>query len=68
MREEYVLFSGHQDHDGVRFPINGDSIWNGADDNGTVSVAMLAIGRALVKNRPSARRSLCGMGQRSAAC
>ena len=21
-RNEYVLFSGHQDHDGVRFPIN----------------------------------------------
>jgi hypothetical protein len=51
LRDEYVLFSGHQDHDGVRFAIDGDSIWNGADDNATVSVAMLAIGRALVQNR-----------------
>ena len=25
-------------------PVNGDSIWNGADDNATVSVALLAIG------------------------
>jgi hypothetical protein len=43
---EYVLYSGHIDHDGIRYPINNDSIYNGADDNGSVTVAMLAIGRA----------------------
>jgi hypothetical protein len=47
---EYVLFSGHQDHDGVRYAVNGDSIWNGADDNTTISVAMLAAARAFVKH------------------
>jgi Peptidase family M28 len=57
LRGEYVLFSGHQDHDGVRVPINGDSIWNGADDNATVSVAMLAIGRAFVR-QPGRRGAL----------
>ncbi|MCC9138068.1 M28 family metallopeptidase [Pontibacter silvestris] len=46
LRDEYVLFSGHHDHDGVGVPIDGDSIWNGADDNASVSVALLAIGRA----------------------
>ena len=56
-RNEYVLFSGHQDHDGVRYPIDGDSIWNGADDNASVSVALLAIGRAWVK-QPAARSAL----------
>ena len=56
-RDEYVLFSGHQDHDGVRYPIDGDSIWNGADDNASVSVALLAIGRAWAK-QPSARSAL----------
>ncbi|HVT40215.1 MAG TPA: M28 family peptidase, partial [Gemmatimonadaceae bacterium] len=56
LRHEYVLFSSHQDHDGVRFPINGDSIWNGADDNGSVSVALLAIARAFV--RQPGRRSV----------
>jgi hypothetical protein len=55
LRDEYVLYSGHQDHDGVRVPIAGDSIWNGADDNGTVSVAMLAIGRAF--SRAPGKRS-----------
>jgi hypothetical protein len=55
VRGEYVLFSGHQDHDGVRYPTDGDSIRNGADDNATVSVALLAIGRAFA--RAPARRS-----------
>jgi hypothetical protein len=62
LRGEYVLFSGHQDHDGVRFAIareSGarDSIWTGADDNATVSVALLAIGRAFVK-QPGRRSAL----------
>lgn len=50
LANEYVLFSGHQDHDGTRYSINGDSIWNGADDNATVSVAMLAAARAFAKH------------------
>ena len=49
LRDEYVLYSSHQDHDGVRYVIAGDSVWAGADDNGTVSVALLAIARAFVK-------------------
>ena len=56
-RNEYVLFSSHQDHDGVRYAVNGDSIWNGADDNATTSVALLAIARAW-KRRPSKRSAL----------
>ena len=52
LKNEYVLFSGHHDHDGVGVPIDGDSIWNGADDNATVSVALLAIGRAWKQDPP----------------
>jgi hypothetical protein len=54
---EYVLFSGHIDHDGIIVPVDGDSIWNGADDNGSVDVALLAIGRAFVQ-RPGRRSVL----------
>ena len=57
VRDEYVLYSSHQDHDGVRHVIEGDSIWNGADDNATVSVALLAIGRAL-RAAPTRRSAL----------
>jgi hypothetical protein len=50
LAHEYVVFSGHQDHDGTRYDVNGDSIWNGADDNASVSVALLAAARAFVKH------------------
>jgi Zn-dependent M28 family amino/carboxypeptidase len=57
LRDEYVLFSSHQDHDGVRYTVDGDSIWNGADDNGSTSVALLAIARAW-KQQPGKRSAL----------
>lgn len=42
--DEYVIFSAHYDHVGVGKPINGDSIYNGANDNaaGTTAVILLA--------------------------
>ena len=57
LASEYVLFSAHQDHDGERFAVNGDAIWNGADDNATTAVALLAIGRAMAA-RPGRRSAL----------
>ena len=54
---EYVLFSAHQDHDGQRYTVNGDNIWNGADDNATTAVALLAIGRAM-SAQPGRRSAL----------
>ncbi|MEO8765516.1 MAG: M28 family peptidase, partial [Ginsengibacter sp.] len=50
-------FSGHQDHDGIRLPYGSDSIYNGADDNASVSVALLAIARAF-KKVPGRRSAL----------
>lgn len=43
-KEEYVIFSGHYDHLGVGKPLDGDSIYNGANDDaaGTTAVIMLA--------------------------
>ena len=57
LRDEYVLFSSHQDHDGLRYTVDGDSIWNGADDNATTSVALLGIARAW-KRQPARRSAL----------
>lgn len=41
---EWVVFSGHYDHLGVGKPVNGDSIYNGANDDaaGTTAVILLA--------------------------
>jgi Zn-dependent M28 family amino/carboxypeptidase len=43
-KDEYVIFSGHYDHIGVGKPVDGDSIFNGANDDaaGTTAVIMLA--------------------------
>lgn len=44
-KNEYVIFSGHYDHLGIaRQPMNGDSIYNGANDDaaGTTAVILLA--------------------------
>ena len=51
-KDEYVIFSGHYDHLGIGKPENGDSIYNGANDDaaGTTGVIMLAKYFAEVKN------------------
>lgn len=43
-KDEYVIFSGHYDHIGVGRPVEGDSIYNGANDDaaGTTGVILLA--------------------------
>lgn len=43
-KEEYVIFSAHYDHIGIGRPADGDSIYNGANDDaaGTTAVIMLA--------------------------
>ena len=56
LRNEYVLFSSHQDANGVRALEPGDSVLAGADDNGSVSVAQFAAARAFVAQR--SRRSV----------
>ena len=57
LKNEYVLLSGHQDHDGIRHPVKNDTIYNGADDNASTCVAMLAMARAY-KKQPSKRSIL----------
>ncbi len=49
LKSEYVLYSGHTDAHGIRNEIKNDSIFYGADDNGSVNVAMLANARAFIK-------------------
>ncbi len=57
LKNEHILFSTHQDHDGVRIPVAGDSVYNGADDNASSCVAMMAIARAFVQ-QPAKRSAL----------
>ena len=51
--DEYVVVTAHFDHVGVGRPLNGDSIYNGADDNASGTVALLAMARHFMRARPA---------------
>ena len=51
LKNEYVVLSAHIDHLGIGQPINGDSIYNGAMDNGSGSALLLDMARAF-HNKP----------------
>jgi len=56
---EYVVFSGHMDHVGMGTPdVNGDSIFNGADDDASGTVAVMEIAEAMVALPTPPRRSM----------
>lgn len=48
LKNEYVVLSAHYDHVGIGAPdATGDRIHNGADDNGSGTVAVMTIARAM---------------------
>ena len=48
LKDEYVVFSGHMDHVGVGTPDeNGDSIFNGADDDASGTAAVMEVAEAM---------------------
>ena len=47
LADETVVVGAHHDHVGVGRPVDGDSIYNGADDDASGVVAVLEIARAL---------------------
>jgi Zn-dependent M28 family amino/carboxypeptidase len=55
--KEYVSLSAHWDHHGIGPAVNGDSIYNGANDNASGVADLLAVARAAVSS-PRPRRSL----------
>jgi hypothetical protein len=58
LRNEYVVLSAHFDHVGVGSPVNGDSIYNGADDNASGTAVLLETARAISSMGEAPRRSV----------
>ena len=56
-RDSVVVVGAHLDHVGIGEPVNGDSIYNGADDDASGVVAVLEIARAL-RQEPAPRRTI----------
>ena len=53
LKNEYIVLSAHMDHVGVGAPVNGDSIYNGADDDASGTAGVLELAEAL--SQPGAR-------------
>ena len=58
LKNEYVALGAHYDHVGIGAPANGDAIYNGADDDGSGTTALLAIAEALGKAGTRPKRSV----------
>lgn len=57
LRDEAILVDAHYDHLGIRQPIDGDSIYDGADDDASGTIAVLEIARALAAG-PRPKRTI----------
>ncbi|HEX8069852.1 MAG TPA: M28 family peptidase [Pyrinomonadaceae bacterium] len=53
LRQEYVALGAHYDHVGLCTPVGADNICNGADDDGSGTVAVLTIAEAFARSRPA---------------
>lgn len=58
LKDEYVAIGAHYDHVGTGRPVNGDAIYNGADDDGSGTVAVLNIAHAFALSNPRPKRSI----------
>jgi len=59
LRDEYVVLSAHFDHVGTGRPdATGDTIYNGADDNGSGTVVLVETARAITEAGIQPRRSI----------
>jgi hypothetical protein len=58
LRQEHVVMGAHFDHLGVGLAIAGDSIFNGADDNGSGTSTVLEVAEAFAGLSTAPRRSM----------
>jgi Zn-dependent M28 family amino/carboxypeptidase len=59
LKNEYIAVGAHYDHVGTNADAPGDDkIWNGADDDGSGTVSVLAIAEALAKANTRPKRSV----------
>lgn len=58
LKDEVVLLTAHMDHLGIGEAVNGDKIYNGADDDASGCVAVLQLARALMARHAPKRTVL----------
>jgi Zn-dependent M28 family amino/carboxypeptidase len=58
LKNEYVVYTAHWDHLGIGPAVNGDRIYNGAQDNASGTAGLLEIARAFTKLPAPPKRSI----------
>lgn len=58
LKDEYVVFGAHLDHLGTGAPINGDSIYNGAMDDGSGIASLIGIATLFKEEKRRPKRSI----------
>ena len=58
LKNEYVVYTAHWDHLGIGPAVNGDRIYNGAQDNAAGTAGLLEIARAFTKLPAPPKRSI----------
>lgn len=53
--DQYVIFSAHYDHLGIGTPQQGDSIYNGANDDASGTTAVIALAKYFKEKKDNAR-------------
>ncbi|HKD08337.1 MAG TPA: M28 family peptidase [Bryobacteraceae bacterium] len=61
LRNTYALVTAHYDHLGVRMTEQGDSIYNGANDDASGAASVIEIANALAAQSPRPKRSIVFM-------
>jgi len=59
LKDTYVLVTAHYDHIGMRPELEGDKIFNGANDDGSGTVSVIELANALSRSKP--KRSIVFM-------
>lgn len=57
-KDEIIVIGAHYDHLGIKNAIEGDSIYNGADDNASGTVAVLQLAKAFAQKKKQPERTL----------
>ncbi|MEP6732326.1 MAG: M28 family metallopeptidase [bacterium] len=58
LKNEYIIYTAHWDHFGIGEKVNGDSIYNGAADNGSGTAGLLVMAKAFAAMKTPPKRSI----------
>ena len=61
LKDTYILVTAHYDHLGIRTNMEGDNIFNGANDDGSGTVSVIELAYALGSLKPRPKRSIVFM-------